>query len=228
MAELFDNFWENYEDKICRATRGIPGEHAFFISAKANKIEALAARFRGDFSRVRLLDIGCGTGLVEKHLHIPNADITGLDVSEQMLEKARADNSVCRFTCFDGQRIIDDDNTYHVVFAINVFHHVASKNRMQLLTEMYRVLRPHGLIALFEHNPWHPITRLVVSRCSMDNDAVLLSRSNVCSLMRTVGLHSIDSSYMIFLPWSIRINLGLERALGWLPLGAQYYVTGIK
>lgn len=228
MTELFDNLRDNYEDEICRAMRGFPGEHVFFIRAKANKVEALAARFRDDFSRVRLLDIGCGTGLVEKFLRIPNADITGLDVSEQLLEKARANIPGCRFTCFDGQRIDADDNSYHLVFAINVFHHVAKQDRRQLLTEMYRVLRPDGLIALFEHNPWHPITRLVVSRCSFDSDAVLIDRSNACSLLHTVGLHSIDSSYMIFLPWSIRVNRVLERALGWLPLGAQYYVTGIK
>jgi hypothetical protein len=33
---------------------------------------------------------------------------------------------------------------------------------------------------------------------------------------------------MIFLPWSIGINHVLERAFGWLPLGVQYFATGIK
>jgi SAM-dependent methyltransferase len=99
---------------------------------------------------------------------------------------------------------------------------------MQLLMEMWRVLRPGGLLALFKHNSWHPITRFVVSRCSFDSDAVLLSRSNACSLLHAIGLHRINSSYMIFLPWSIGINRVLERVLGWLPLGAQYYATGIK
>lgn len=228
MAELFDNLRDNYEDEMCRAMRGVPIEHAFFIRAKAKKVESLAARFRGDSSRVRLLDIGCGAGLVEQFLRIHNAEITGLDVSEPLLEKARENVQGCRFTHFDGQSIDDEDNSYHLVFAINVFHHIAIKNRIQLLMEMWRVLRPDGLLALFEHNSWHPITRFVVSRCSFDRDAVLLSRSNACSLLRTVGLHHIESSYMIFLPWSIGINRVLERALGWLPLGVQYYAMGIK
>lgn len=90
------------------------------------------------------------------------------------------------------------------------------------------MLRPDGILALFEHNPWHPITRFVVSRCGFDRDAVLLSRSNVCSLLRSVGLHRIESSYIIFIPWGIGVNLVLERVLGWLPLGVQYYVAGIK
>ena len=99
---------------------------------------------------------------------------------------------------------------------------------MQLLMEMRRVLQPDGILALFEYNPWHSIVRFVVSRCSFDSDAVLLSQSNACSLLLTAGLHSIASSYMIFLPWSIGINHVLERALGWLTLGVQYFATGIK
>ena len=228
MAELFDNLRDNYEAEMCRAMRGLPGEHAFFIRAKAKKIEALADRVRGDSIHVRLLDIGCGSGLVEQFLCIPNAEIVGLDVSEPLLEKARENVPGCRFACFDGQRIDDMDNSYHLVFAINVLHHVAIQDRMQLLKEMSRVLRPDGILALFEHNSWNPITRFVVSRCSFDRDAVLLSRSNACSLLRTADLHRIDSSYMIFLPWGIGINRVLERVLGWLPLGAQYYATGIK
>ena len=99
---------------------------------------------------------------------------------------------------------------------------------MQLLMRMRRVLQSDGILALFEHNLWHPIVRFVVSRCSFDSDAVLLSQSNACSLLLSAGLHSIDSSYMIFLPWNIDINHVLQRALGWLPLGVQYFATGIK
>jgi trans-aconitate methyltransferase len=165
---------------------------------------------------------------VEKFLRIPNADITGLDVSEQLLEKARENSPVCRFTHFDGQNIDDEDNSYHLVFAINVFHNITIKNWMKFLMEMQRVLQSDEILALFEHNPWHPIVRFVVSRCSFDSDAVFLSRSNTCSLLLTAGSHSIDSSYMIFLPWSIGINHVLERALGWLTLGVQYFATGIK
>jgi SAM-dependent methyltransferase len=227
MTEIFDNL-DNYEDEICCAMRGVPGEHEFFIRAKAKKIEELTARFRCDYSRFRLLDIGCGTGLVEQFLCIPKAAVTGLDVSEPLLEKARKNVPGCRFIHFDGQNIADEDNSYHLVFVINVFHHIAIQNRMQLLMEMRRVLRPDGLLAIFEQNPWHPITRLVVSRCSFDRDAVLLRRSNACLLLRTAGLRCIDSSYMLFLPWSIGFNQVLERVLGWLPLGVQYYVTGIK
>jgi trans-aconitate methyltransferase len=218
---------DNYREDISRAIWGLPGEHAFFIRAKAEKVEALALRFHAD-SIVRVLDVGCGAGLVEQYLRIPNSEITGLDVAEPLLEKARKNVPGCRFTCFDGKKINAEDNTYHLVFAINVFHHIDMKDRMRLLMEMCRVLRPGGQLALFEHNFWHPITRFVVSRCAFDRNAVLLSRSNACSMLRMVNLQHIKSSYIIFIPWSIGINRVLERVLGWFPLGVQYYATGIK
>jgi hypothetical protein len=34
--------------------------------------------------------------------------------------------------------------------------------------------------------------------------------------------------YILFFPWKSRILAALENLLGWLPLGAQYYVTGRK
>ena len=52
MTVLFDNLRGGYEDEINRAMRGFPGEHAFFVHAKAKKIEALAARYRGVSSRL--------------------------------------------------------------------------------------------------------------------------------------------------------------------------------
>ena len=97
---------------------------------------------------------------MEKFLRIPNADITGLDVSEQLLEKARENSPVCRFTHFDGQNIDDEDNSYHLVFAINVFHNITIKNWMKLLMEMQRVLQSDEILALFEYNPWHPMSGL--------------------------------------------------------------------
>ena len=153
MTELFDNLRDRYVDEICHAMRGFPCEHVFFIRTKAKKIEELAGRFRGDSSRVQLLDIGCGSGLVEQSLHIPNAEITGLDISGPLLDKARENAPGCRFARFDGYRIDNEDNNYHLVFAINMFHHVAMQDRIRLLKEMRRVLRPDGILVLFEHNP---------------------------------------------------------------------------
>ena len=44
-----------------------------------------------DHDRFRLLEVGCGTGSVIQHLrkHFPNAQLTGLDLSLDMLEIAR-------------------------------------------------------------------------------------------------------------------------------------------
>ena len=226
--QSFDNLQDNYETEIDRAIQGFPGEHDFFLRAKAKIIESMANGLNKTKHHVRLLDIGCGLGLMERHLRIPNAEITGIDVSEPLLEKARINVPGCRFYPFDGQRINDEDNSYHLVFAINVFHHVSINSRFALISEMKRVLRPGGVLAIFEHNKYHPATRYVVSQCAFDRDAILLSQANTRSLLQKASLNSIESSYIIFIPWSIRMNRVLEYALGKLPLGAQYFVKGLK
>ena len=40
---------------------------------------------------------------------------------------------------------------------------------------------------VFEHNPFHPLTRLAVSRCAFDFDATLLRPGRLQGLMREVG-----------------------------------------
>jgi SAM-dependent methyltransferase len=228
MTESFDRYHDRYDEEMACALRGMPGKHASFIRAKALILEALSLRFRGGTGKMRLLDVGCGTGLVEQALSIPEAEITGLDVSEPLLEKARRNVPGCRFLAFDGRRIDNENNSYHIVFAINTFHHVPVGQRLGLLGEMWRVLLPGGVLALFEHNPWHPVTRFVVSRCGFDRHAELLCRSDALSLLRNTGLHHLEASYIIFIPWGTGVNRLLERFLGWLPLGVQYYVAGVK
>ena len=44
------------------------------------------------------------------------------------------------------------------------------------VAELARVVRPGGLVVVFEHNPLNPLTRLVVSRVTFD-DGVRLLRS---------------------------------------------------
>jgi hypothetical protein len=91
---------------------------------------------------------------------------------------------------------------------------------------MRRVARPGALICIIEHNPLNPLTRLAVARCEFDRDAVLLGAGKARKLMAAAGLREIDARYFLLLPSEAKPARQVERALGNLPLGAQYAAFG--
>jgi hypothetical protein len=107
-------------------------------------------------------------------------------------------------------------------------HHVLPADRPGLAAELARVAAPGGLVVLFEHNPWNPLTRLAVSRCAFDDDAVLLGRGETRSLLAAAGLDPVEARYILFFPWSGELLRSIERRLGRLPLGAQHYSAAAK
>ena len=121
---------------------GGPWRARIFHPCKSQKSRTLAASVRGDSSRVARPTSDVEPDWWSKSCAYPTPISPVLTLPEPLLENARENLPRCRFTHFDGQSIDDEDNSYHFVFAINVFHHIAIKNRMQLLMEMWRVFRP--------------------------------------------------------------------------------------
>lgn len=74
-VELFDNFGNRYEEEAY--TRGTVAE-----------VDFIDAELERDASK-RILDIGCGTGRHSIELASRGYDVTGIDLSESMLAKAK-------------------------------------------------------------------------------------------------------------------------------------------
>ena len=92
---------------------------------------------------------------------------------------------------------------------------------------MCRVLRPGGVLAIVEHNPYNPATRLIVSRTPVDADAILLRRAESRELLKLGGLKIEAQVYFLYLPEKLYNKLPwIESALTRVPLGGQYAVFG--
>ena len=104
-------------------------------------------------------------------------------------------------------------------------HHVPPPDRARFSSELARVVRPGGIVVVFEHNPFNPLTRLAVARCDFDEDAVLLSPRRTVELLEGAGLRSVEQRYVILFPSDRRRLRALERAARRLPLAAQFYVA---
>jgi SAM-dependent methyltransferase len=215
-----DDYREAIEGAIAFAHTGLD----FFTSAKAEALLDLAAREVGAPPQLSFLDVGCGPGETDRFLRDRVGRLAGVDVASRMLEQARRNNPWAEYRdSAPGEPIPFEDASFDVCFAVCVFHHVPLDQRASLVGEMRRVCRSGGLIALFEHNPLNPLTRRAVRDCEFDRDAQLLTRQKSSRLLRHAGLQP-RGRYMLFFTRESPLLRGIERRLGWLPLGAQYAV----
>jgi SAM-dependent methyltransferase len=221
----FDRYSETYREAVERSIAFSGAGLDVFTRAKARQLLALCARRLGDPGSLAFLDVGCGPGETDRWLEGHVHTLTGVDLSPEMIEVARGRNPWADYQAVDGD-LPFRAASFDVCFAVCVLHHVPRSERLALLAEMARVTRPAGLVVIFEHNPWNPLTRKAVAGCEFDRDAELLSRRESEALLRGAGLTELEASYIVFFTRESPRLQWIERRLARLPLGAQHVVSG--
>lgn len=224
----FDRFVSNYSDHVAGAVRLPACGDDFFLAAKGAELLKLLHAHFGDITTLRILDVGCGIGLLEHQLAGTASLLVGVDVAMEAVCYARQSIAGASFAGFDGLHLPFSESTFDVAVAVCVFHHVEPRQQLALVNEMARVVRPGGMVVIFEHNPWNPATRVVVSRCELDQDATLLSAPSVASLLRDAQLQHPRTRFLFFFPWPGRVWRAIEAYLRRIPLGAQYMTSAIR
>lgn len=95
---------------------------------------------------LKVVDLGCGTGELTRHLAdaLPGSDVTGLDSSSQMLEKAAAYASPrLRFEQGDQAQL---DGEWDLIFSNAALQW--SENHGELISRLYERLLPGGQMAV--------------------------------------------------------------------------------
>ena len=221
----FDEHSGDYSEKMDRALTGFGVEHEFFFEDKVRQILEAQRRVASN-EPVRALEIGCGVGLLTQRLRSLFPAVWGIDTSVSSLEQAAATGG--RLIAADGLRAPFADESFHLVIAICVLHHVAAGHRAAFRAEAARITRRGGVVFLCEHNPWNPLTRVVVGRCALDGDAVLLGQAEARRRFGAAGLSDVRSRYILFFPWRGAMWRWLEARLAWLPLGGQYVIEAVR
>jgi ubiquinone/menaquinone biosynthesis C-methylase UbiE len=227
----FDKFAAEYRTMHAANIKLSGEDPEYFAEYKIIDIASETARLAPGVSHPRVLDFGAGVGYSVPFFarHMPGARVTCLDVSQKSLEVgSRRYPEQAEFKHFDGAAIPYDPATFDVALASCVFHHIPEVEHVPLLGEIRRVLKPGGVLFVFEHNPLNPLTRHAVDTCPFDENAVLIRAASMLRRVRGAGFPDASAKYRIFFPHILRALRPLERRLTWLPLGAQYYVLGRK
>lgn len=224
----FSHYKDNYREQVQGSIAFSGQDVEFFTEVKARHLIDLAKKYLGDPGELSTLDVGCGVGLTDRFLAPHLGALYGVDLSEGVIEKAAQTNPSAQYQVYDGRTLPFPDNVMDLVFAICVLHHVPPPSWENFVREMKRVTTNRGLVVVFEHNPLNPATRRAVGSCAFDINAVLLRRRSTRELFLRSRLYLLEQRYIVFFPFRSAIFSRLERRLGWLPIGAQYFVVGKK
>jgi SAM-dependent methyltransferase len=230
----FDHFKETYRSDIDKAISFSGQSHDFFTRVKAEYLLHLLRDFQKGQAQsttipgyLNVLDIGCGHGHIHPYLTNSNVALRlfATDVASTVVEEARQLNPTVHYQSYGGQRLPYNDQSFDIAFTIAVLHHVPVAQWLAFLQEMRRVVRPGGMIAIFEHNPLNPLTQWVVRTCPIDENAVLLGSRRLSKLVAQAQFIEIAKQYILFTPLDGSAYRKFDKLIGWLPLGAQYYVV---
>lgn len=125
-------------------------------------VAARLVEFAGVRPGERVLDVACGTGVVAITAERAGARASGLDLTPDLLEHARANAKLAEcqeidWTEGDAENLPYRDATFDVV--LSQFGHIFAPRPGVAIAEMRRVLKPGGRIAFASWPPEHFVGR---------------------------------------------------------------------
>ncbi|MFW9823513.1 MAG: class I SAM-dependent methyltransferase, partial [Candidatus Thorarchaeota archaeon] len=104
-----------------------------------------------------ILDLCCGTGTLTiflKKLLFKDCKITGIDLSYGQITQARKKNNYpnLKFYVMDANDLKFPNGFFNHVVISAALHEMNKKQRLNVLSEVYRVLKKGGTLIIFEHH----------------------------------------------------------------------------
>ena len=137
MNDFFDNRADTYEN------------HMLVDLQLAGFYEEIANCFHTNESNKNLLDLGCGTGLELERLFIkiPNLSVTGVDLSQKMLNKLKVkySNRKMKLVCSSYFDMDFGECCFDYALSTYSLHHFSEDDKAGLYKKVYMSLRDGGI-----------------------------------------------------------------------------------
>lgn len=121
-----------------------------------------------------ILDVGCGGGILSESLYKQNAIVTGIDISDKLIEVAKSHgkqhkNEKLQYYCADILTLsLEQHNTFDIITCMEVCEHI--DNPSAIFAKCKQLLKPNGslFISTLNKNFYSYLLGIVVAEYVLD------------------------------------------------------------
>jgi len=156
----------------------------------------------------RILDFGSGLGITANHL-AKNNDVLAIERNSDMVEMRICENSYQQIIGDIEQLRMQEGKSFDAVVCHNVLEY--AEERRDIFKELYRVLKPNGLMSVIKHNHIGRIMSKVVFENELDEAIMLLNgRASNAAYFGPINYYSIND----IREWIGCLDINIEKVLG--------------
>jgi SAM-dependent methyltransferase len=132
-------------------------------------------------------DVGCGPGHVTRYLHDRGVDVSGVDLSAGMVERARGLNPGIEFRQGDMAALAAPDGSWAAIVLFYSIIHIPRDEVVAVLRELKRTVRPGGCLFLAFHIGSETIHRDEWWGQAVSVDYLLFTTDEMTGYLRQAG-----------------------------------------
>jgi len=215
--------------------------HKYYVKVKSLHLLRKAKELFGDTKPLTCIDLGCGTGETMEYFQGLFGRLIGCDYSQGMLDfAAKKGLKNAEFRLSRSEELPFENGSADIVAMFGIIHHIdAAEKLIRTFSEVHRILKRGGVVAVYDFNPRNPVSRHIVRTCGIDVGVNLdgYARSafpttfyseELIKILNDAGFRIAKHEYLLYFPKLLSALLPLERLLARVPLGGMYSIIGMK
>jgi ubiquinone/menaquinone biosynthesis C-methylase UbiE len=177
-----------FHDRARDYEGGVLGRFHAEVVARTADLALACAR-----SPKRILDVGCGTGLLLRQLaqRLPHAELTGVDAAQGMIEAANSTGERLRYLQCSAERLPFSGASFDLVISTTSFDHWT--DQAAGLAECHRVLAPGGRLVLADLFSLALLPTLIGGRSDRARTRLRATKLLAAAGFRSVTWHRLHS-----------------------------------
>jgi len=182
-----------------------PSRYAAFYSLEMDNYSKDIRFYLNNIKKFsKVLELGCGTGRISRELSKTGINITGLDISQEMLKQAATHNTkYIEYVCMDMCKMAFAQHFDHIIIPYNTLNLLQTESKItQCLQQVYYLLTPGGTllfqIYIPERNLLNKSKKLFqFQMLSLPEDNGKLVKESIRSFSSDADVFSLEERYRV-------------------------------